>query len=184
MTFKKVWFLAIVFGVLSTACFYFFLIPSVESKKSLPAETVVLAAEEENEEITENDTESLLEIENGKRAMSFALNDVQGMAGFLQPGSMIDIYANYHPAGEELTSEVGTYVLQNIKVLAVGHYADDTETKSRYQMITVEVSPEDGAKLGFATQHSLHIMLRSDGDDSTINHNLIDKNMMLKQGGQ
>lgn len=184
MTYKKVWLLAIVFGMLSTACFYLLLIPDNESKKSLPAETVVLAAEEEKEEITEDGSVSLLEIEKGKRAMSFAINDVQGMAGYIQPGSKIDIFANFHPGGEELTSEVGSYVLQNIKVLAVGHYADDIETKSRYQMITVEVSPEDGAKLGFATQHMLHIMLRSEEDDSTITNIFIDKNLMLKQGGQ
>ncbi|MGB5944464.1 hypothetical protein, partial [Paenisporosarcina sp.] len=42
---------------------------------------------------------------------------------------------------------------------------DDEETKNRYQMVTVEVTPKEGLILGFSTRYELYLMLRQDGDD-------------------
>ncbi|NLP50799.1 Flp pilus assembly protein CpaB [Bacillus sp. RO1] len=186
MTLKKVWLLSIMFGVVSTICFYLFYLPGGPNQKKEPANNVVLAAEEEMEEevvVTE------FEIEAGKRAMSIAVNDVQGVSGHLEPGAMVDIFVNIETTKEDneevVPSQVGTFVLQNVKVLAVGHFMDEPETGARYQMITVEATPEQGASLGFASQHSIYLMLRPEGDDSTLKENiLMDEKQLIKKGGQ
>ncbi|QFT88468.1 hypothetical protein FIU87_07425 [Bacillus sp. THAF10] len=184
MTLKKVWLLSITFGIVSTVCFSLFYIPSGKEKHPSPSE-VVLAAEETETEAPQE----VLTIEKGKRALSIAVSDVQGGSGNLTSGSMIDIFANIismdKNSEEEEPAEFGTYVLQNIKVLAIGHNAEDPETAARYQMITVEVTPEEGAKLAFASQHSLYALLRPEGDDSVLKENvLIDEKQLLKIGGQ
>ncbi|WP_157663744.1 Flp pilus assembly protein CpaB [Sutcliffiella horikoshii] len=185
MTLKKVWLLSIMFGIVSTICFYLFYIPGGTNQKSMQADTVVLAAEEEAEE----EIVPEFEIEKGKRAMSIAVNDVQGVSGHVEPGSMVDIFVNIETTKEDnkevVPSQVGTFVLQNVKVLAVGHFMDEPETGARYQMITVEATPEQGASLGFASQHSIYLMLRPEGDDSTLNANiLMDEKQLIMKGGQ
>ena len=52
-----------------------------------------------------------------------------------------------------------------MKVLAVGHAADDEETMKRYQMVTIEVTPMEGLTLSLATKYDLHLLLREDGDN-------------------
>jgi pilus assembly protein CpaB len=66
---------------------------------------------------------------------------------------------------EEAQHDSATLLLQNVKILAIGHSADDEETTKRYQMVTVEVTPKEGLILGFSTRYELYLMLRQDGDD-------------------
>ena len=60
--------------------------------------------------------------------------------------------------------DAATLLLQNVKVLAIGHAADDEETMKRYQMVTIEVTSIEGLTLSFATKYDLHLLLREEGD--------------------
>lgn len=174
MNTKKIWLLALVFGVVATGLLYIVI-------KGLPKETVEqtkpVAAEDNPVEEIETELESaeineeewvneMLPVTKGKRAMTIAVTDFQGVAGYIEPGAYVDVVAMLNVTEEEKQSELATLLLQNVKVLAVGHAADDNETMKRYQLVTVEVTPEEGLTLGISTHHELYLLLREEGDDS------------------
>nr|WP_285853145.1 Flp pilus assembly protein CpaB [Sporosarcina luteola] len=108
----------------------------------------------------------MLPIPEGKRAITIAVTDVQGVAGFIEPGAHVDIVAILVVPEEqkETQHDAATLLLQDVKVLAIGHAADDEETMNRYQMVTIEVTPVEGLTLSFATKYDLHLLLREEGD--------------------
>ncbi|ASK61828.1 Flp pilus assembly protein CpaB [Virgibacillus phasianinus] len=184
MTTKKIWLIAMVFGIIAAGLLYVMVINN-ENQSAIPARATAsddvkekeadqkkeeeMKAEEANEfdlkseKVTGNE---MIPVSDGNRAMTIAVNDVQGVSGNIEPGSHIDVVA-VMKAPEKKSKEQhdsATLLLQNAKVLAIGHAADDEETKKRYQMITVEVSPKEGLTLGFATRYDLYVMLRKDGD--------------------
>lgn len=140
-------------------------IPVEEAEpKEEDVEVVEMATAAPEEEDFQNER---LPISEGKRAMTIAVADDQGVAGFIKQGSFVDV-VTIMTAPEDSKKEqhdAATLLLQNVKVLAVGHAADDEETNKRYQMVTIEVSPEQGLILSFATQYDLHLLLRQEGDD-------------------
>jgi pilus assembly protein CpaB len=58
-------------------------------------------------------------IPSGKRAMSVRVNEVIGVAGYVLPGTRVDVVATQSPTnrGEDMTSKV---VLSNVEVLTAG----------------------------------------------------------------
>ncbi|MCJ8009234.1 Flp pilus assembly protein CpaB [Lederbergia wuyishanensis] len=172
MNTKKIWLFAMVFGVLATLMM--FMMVSGEPKKSAPPAATEVADAKDKEkkvpekiEVEEPKKNEIISISNGKRAMSVAVQDPQGVAGFITPGSFVDVVAVMKVPEEykEKQHDAATLLLQNVKILAIGHAADDEETKKRYQMVTIEVTPKEGLALGFATNYDLYLMLRSEGDD-------------------
>lgn len=95
-------------------------------------------------------------IPEGKRAITVRVNDVIGVAGFLLPGSRVDIIATTKK-GESNT------ILQDIKVLAV----DQTTTAQKdspvvVRAVTLEVDPAEAEVLVKATQRgSVQLTLRN-----------------------
>lgn len=159
-----------VFGIIAAGMLYLKVTesqkPPIQQEKPL----VVEAKEKKGKEKVEEIAPKLIPFSEGKRAMTIATTDVQGIAGFVKPGSYVDVIAVMEgpekEAGEEEPQhDSATLLLQNVKVLAIGHSADDEETKNRYQMVTVEVTPKEGLILGFSTRYELYLMLRQDGDD-------------------
>ena len=60
-------------------------------------------------------------IPEGMRAVSVAVNEVIGVAGFVQPGTMVDVIAVGSPGGAGGGAEtLSKTVLENVKVLAAG----------------------------------------------------------------
>lgn len=55
-------------------------------------------------------------LQDGRRAMSVALDPVSGVAGFLKPGDHVDVIATYSGNGEDVTRTV----LQNVTLMAIG----------------------------------------------------------------
>ncbi len=97
-------------------------------------------------------------IPQGMRAMSVRVNDVVSVAGFVQPGSRVDVLAtgNSGANGERQT----TTVLENVAVIAVGKNLEHS-TAGEAQVapvITLLVSPDDAQKLTLASQEG-HIQL-------------------------
>ena len=91
-------------------------------------------------------------IPDGMRAVGVKVNDVIGVAGFVVPGSRVDIILSGSPArnGEVEMSKV---FLENIQVLAAGqNVTNDANGKPQnVQVVTLLVTPEDSEKLALAS---------------------------------
>ncbi|WP_432357101.1 Flp pilus assembly protein CpaB [Sporosarcina sp. UB5] len=165
---KRIWLVAIVFGFLAAGMLYVVVKNYEVNKQAAPPPVVdeKIVLEPAEEEVAEEPKNEMLPIPEGKRAMTIAVTDVQGVAGFIEPGSHVDVVAILIVPEEhkENQHDAATLLLQDVKVLAIGHSADDQETMRRYQMVTLEVTPIEGLTLSFATQYDLHLLLREEGD--------------------
>jgi len=100
-------------------------------------------------------------IPQGMRAVSVRVNDVVSVAGFVQPGTRVDVLVTgIHGAGENQT----TTVLENVAVIAVGRSLLDRMTGETQNagVITLLVSPDDAQKLTLASQEGrIQLALRN-----------------------
>lgn len=103
-------------------------------------------------------------IPEGHRAMTVGVDQVAGVAGFINPGNMVDVVLTALPPGGKLT--VSKIVLQNVPILAIGQIVDQKEGKPVVvPTVTMDVSPGDAEKLAIAsTQGKLQLVLRRLGD--------------------
>jgi pilus assembly protein CpaB len=94
----------------------------------------------------------------GMRAVSVRVNDVVAVAGFVTPGTRVDVLLTGSPSGG--TDQQTTTVLQNIAVLASGHTLERTATGEAQNtpVITLLVSPDDAQRLTLASAEG-HIQL-------------------------
>jgi len=102
-------------------------------------------------------------IPQGMRAVSVRVNDVVSVAGFVQPGTRVDVLATGLPgAGNEAAT---TTVLENVAVIAVGRSLLDRMASGEAvtaAVITLLVSPEDAQRLTLASQESrIQLALRN-----------------------
>jgi pilus assembly protein CpaB len=111
-------------------------------------------------------------IPQGMRAMSVAVNDVVGVAGFVTPGTMVDVLVTgkVGSTGGSETSVTRT-ILENIRVLAAGQKIEqDREGKPQtVPVITLLVTPEDAGKLAMAsTEGKIQLALRNTIDTKKV----------------
>jgi pilus assembly protein CpaB len=98
----------------------------------------------------------------GMRAMSVRVNEVVSVAGFVLPGTRVDVLLTGKPVGGN--DDQTTTVLENVAVLATGqklerNSAGDPENTP---VITLLVSPDDAQKLTLAsTQGKIQLSLRN-----------------------
>ena len=94
----------------------------------------------------------------GMRAVSVRVNEVVSVAGFVTPGTRVDVLLTGTPGtgGDQET----TTVLQNVAVLASGHTLERTSTGEAQNtaVITLLVSPDDAQRLTLASSQG-HIQL-------------------------
>jgi pilus assembly protein CpaB len=94
----------------------------------------------------------------GMRAVSVRVNEIVSVAGFVTPGTRVDVLLTGTPGagGEQET----TTVLQNVAVLASGHTLERTATGEAQTtaVITLLVSPDDAQRLTLASSEG-HIQL-------------------------
>ena len=100
-------------------------------------------------------------IQQGMKAVTVRVNDINGVAGFVLPGERVDILL-VRNLGTEAWSDV---LLQNVKVLAVDQLADESADKpALVKAVTVEVATADAQKLALAgAVGTLALALRSAG---------------------
>lgn len=95
-----------------------------------------------------------------KRAIAIKVDDVVGVAGFINPGNRVDVLVTL-----QKKPPVTKTVLQNVLVLATGTEIERNgkETKPHpVKVVTVEVTPEEGELLGLAANEGkLQLMLRN-----------------------
>ena len=104
-------------------------------------------------------------IAEGMRAVALKSDDVVGVAGFLLPGSHVDILVTYRAAGRP--DPVTTTVVQDAQVIAVNHQSQpDPQGKPvPINVVTVLANPADTEKLVLAgTQGSIYFVMRNGGD--------------------
>ena len=94
----------------------------------------------------------------GMRAVSVRVNEVVSVAGFVTPGTRVDVLLTGAPggSGEQQT----TTVLQNVAVLASGHTLERTSSGEAQNtaVITLLVTPDDAQRLTLASSEG-HIQL-------------------------
>jgi len=91
----------------------------------------------------------------GMRAVSVRVNDVVSVAGFVQPGTRVDVLDT--STGQTIT------VLQNVAVIAVGgSLLERVAGEQSAPVITLLVSPDDAQKLALASQEGrIQLALRN-----------------------
>ena len=104
-------------------------------------------------------------IPSGMRAISVRSDEVVGVAGFLLPGTHVDVLMTYHSA---LAPEPQTLtVLQDVVVLAAGqqiHPEADGKPIS-VNVVTLLLKPEDAEKVVLATSlGAIYFVLRNGAD--------------------
>ena len=112
-------------------------------------------------------------IPQGMRAMSVAVNDVVGVAGFVGPGTTVDVLMTGTTVGANTTgTSVTRTILENIRVLAAGQKIEqDQQGKPQtVPVITLLVTPEDAAKLAMASNEGkIQLALRNTTDTQAQN---------------
>src|SRR6476646_4795429 len=100
----------------------------------------------------------------GLRAVSVRVNEVIGVAGYVLPGTRVDVVATVSPTGSntDMTSKV---VLTNVQVLAAGTKIErDTERNKpmAVSVVTLLVDPEEAERLTLAsTEGKIQLALRN-----------------------
>ena len=104
---------------------------------------------------------------DGMRAAAVRLNDVSGVAGFIQPTDSVDVLITRQIPGTGVEKSVTDVLLQNIKVIAIDQNAAGPNGQPVLaRTATLEVSPMDAQKLALAQQvGSLSLVLRKAGQD-------------------
>jgi len=101
-------------------------------------------------------------IPQGMRAVSVRVNDVVSVAGFVQPGTRVDVLATgTQGSGNERQT---TTVLENVAVIAVGKTLDRSSSTDAQTapVITLLVSPDDAQKLALVSQEGrIQLSLRN-----------------------
>jgi pilus assembly protein CpaB len=105
-------------------------------------------------------------VPDGMRAVALRSDLVVGVAGFLVPGSHVDVLATYHSdhSAEPLTATV----LQNVVVLAAGHEIrpDPAGKASDVAIVTLLLTSEESQRAVLAsTQGAIHFVLRNGRDN-------------------
>jgi pilus assembly protein CpaB len=108
-------------------------------------------------------------IPEGTRAISVRVDDVVSVAGFVVPGTMVDVLVTGSTTGGDTITRT---ILQDLRVLAVGQKSDtDREGKPQtYTVVTILVTPEEAEKVTMAsTEGKIHLALRNTIDTKEVN---------------
>jgi pilus assembly protein CpaB len=104
----------------------------------------------------------------GMRAASVRINDVSGVAGFVQPNDSVDVLVTRQVPGSTNNQQVSDVLLQNIRVIAIDQQAKNADgTPKVAQTATLEVNALDAQKLALAQQvGELSLVLRKPGEQN------------------
>jgi pilus assembly protein CpaB len=104
----------------------------------------------------------------GMRAASVRINDVSGVAGFVQPNDSVDVLVTRQLPGTDQNQQVTDVLLQNIRVIAIDQQAKNADgTPKVAQTATLEVNALDAQKLALAQQiGELSLVLRKPGEQN------------------
>jgi pilus assembly protein CpaB len=107
----------------------------------------------------------------GLRAVSVRVNEVIGVAGYVLPGTRVDVVVTVSPTGQsaDMTSKV---ILTNVQVLAAGTKIERDTDKNKPMPVTVVtllVNPDEAERLTLASSEGkIQLALRNPLDTATI----------------
>jgi pilus assembly protein CpaB len=91
-------------------------------------------------------------LDPGKRAVTVRVDDVRGVAGFIQPGDRVDVVLIRTEAESRTNEGFSDVILQSAKVLAIDQITGErTEQPTIAKAVTLEVTPEEAQKILLAT---------------------------------
>jgi pilus assembly protein CpaB len=102
-------------------------------------------------------------LDDGMKAVTVRVNDVEDVAGFVLPGDRVDVLLTRQGEKNVAITDV---VLQDVRVLAVDQIADERADKAAVvKAVTLEVNVTDGQKVALAaTVGTLSLLLRKAGE--------------------
>ncbi len=104
-------------------------------------------------------------IPEGMRAISLRSDQIVGVAGFLLPGTHVDVLVTFHP--QNSPDAITTTVLQDVQILAAGQkMTPDADAKAATtDVVTLLVKPDDAERVVLASQQgTVHFVLRNGSD--------------------
>ena len=126
-------------------------------------------------------------ITEGKRAVTISLQDHNGMAGILYPGSVVDVLVTLTGPNSNAREAIATTVLQGLQVIGVGSQtvAAEDEFKDKNpgalakqgqintRMVTLLVTPKQAEMLQLATKFgSVALSMRNPRDSKPVQQDL------------
>jgi pilus assembly protein CpaB len=104
---------------------------------------------------------------DGMRAASVRINDVSGVAGFVQPNDSVDVLITRQLPDAANTQQTDV-LLQNIRVIAIDQQAKNADGSPKVaKTATLEVNPLDAQKLALAQEvGTLSLVLRKPGEQN------------------
>ncbi len=118
-------------------------------------------------------------IPQGTRAISVRVDDVIAVAGFVVPGTMVDVLVTGNTTGGDSVTRT---ILQDLRVLAVGQKSEtDREGKPQtYTVVTLLVNPEEAEKVTMAsTEGKIHLALRNTIDTKEVNPPVVSRTSLF-----
>ncbi len=109
-------------------------------------------------------------IPEGMRAVSVRVNEVIGVAGYVLPGTRVDVLASMSPTNNpvDMTTKV---VLANVQVLTAGTRMEQDQKDGKpvqVTVVTMSVSPEQAERLALAsTEGKIQLALRNPLDQTS-----------------
>lgn len=134
----------------------------------------LIASVQENEPVTESKLASIEAgaglsptIPEGMRAISVRVNEVIGVAGFVIPGTRVDVFATLQHGEDSLTR----VVVSNVQVLTAGTRYDQDNSKAGevvpFTVVTLLLAPQDAERVVLAsTDGQLMLALRNPLDEN------------------
>jgi pilus assembly protein CpaB len=108
-------------------------------------------------------------IPEGMRALSVRVNEVIGVAGYVLPGSRVDVLATANPTNQQpdITTKL---ILSNVQVVTAGTRIEQDQEKGKPMQVTVVtllVYPDQAERLALAsTEGKIQLALRNPLDQS------------------
>ena len=104
-------------------------------------------------------------VQDGMKAVTIRVNDVEGVGGFVLPGDRVDVVLTRQAEKDKASTEI---VLQNARVLAVDQSADASAEKAAVaKAVTLEVSTDQAQRVWLAASvGNLSLLLRKAGETS------------------
>ncbi|MBU8914607.1 Flp pilus assembly protein CpaB [Bacillus sp. FJAT-29953] len=202
MNTKKIWIISLIFGIAVAGFVYFAVF--AKGNGSTPASVTVSEklkdatgkktdAEVEKEKQAEKEkalaresVNPMVDVSEGKRAISIRAEKEEGVSGYIAPNSMVDVIA-YESMKDDATGKEyrsALLVLENVKVLTSGNSADNKEGALNYETVTLEVKPEEGVVLSLAAKDKdgFYLMLRNTEDSETGKAGFKQTREVIKEG--
>jgi pilus assembly protein CpaB len=93
-------------------------------------------------------------ISHNLRAVSVKVDAIIGVAGFVTPGSRVDVLATLRQTGSGSKHSISKVILQNIPVLAIDQKMEEVKNgePELVSVVTLEVTPEQAEQLTYSAK--------------------------------